>query len=206
MLEFPKMIHVTDPDTLEPIHQDRIRIVEALLDCDAAGSTSDEAGAALKHSMTQKLAAIEILILAGICTDAGGGGTGESFKTSLIKEGCADQHTSVSTCSLHNIQTCLDSNVLRKMWDHANALLGENEKFYAITNPVLTRWWLVGKTAFWVFPHFDYLQQGDWITHGKAGYQTRLILERYFLMASDLKLVCYFLISADSPSSGFCHP
>ena len=123
--------------------------------------------------------------------------------------------------------------------------------FKVITNPVLTRWWLVGTTAcdlddYWdhwkvilkglvnlpnsregrdkdktnavkdiaaasknlmtfdelradvkiiaalhthfVFPHFQFLQEGDPLTGNMAGYQGRLQTEQYFPIHNDLHM------------------
>ena len=148
---------------------------------------------------------------------------------------------------MFNIGSYLNADVLERMRNHACTILHKTIKFKPLTNPVLTRWWLVGVTAmevddnwdvwyavmcgircmqksntsdknvsaiqeiaaanlnlmrmheicadvkfiasvckFWVFPHFAYLQKGDPITSNVSGYQGRLILERYFFMASDL--------------------
>ena len=148
---------------------------------------------------------------------------------------------------MFNIGSYLNADVLEQMWNHACTIVHKTIKFKPLTNPVLTRWWLVGVTAmevdenwdvwyavmhgirrmqksntsdknvsaiqeiaaanlnlmgmqeiradvkfiasvckFWVFPHFAFLQKGDPITGNVAGYQGRLMLERYFLMASDL--------------------
>ena len=273
--------------------RDTIGIVETLIDVDAAGGTSNDAAAAIAHSLKGKLPAVQPLILAGTASDSGGGGTGESLLASLRGEGCADENTRWLPCSLHNVQTplrnaveevfgkggsvervleggkkvqdylinamqlmngihnifsYLDIEVLKLAWEHANERLGTNVLFHKITNPVLTRWWLVGTTAceldehweiwkvvmeglvnlpkgkddnnnsgnvvrdiaaanvnlmtfdeiradikiigalhtYFVFPHFAFLQGGDPVTFNKAGYQGRLIAERYFLMHQDL--------------------
>ena len=108
---FPKMVHVSDHENFVPVYEDRIEIVEALLDCNAAGSTSDEYAAAVAHSVRQKLAACSPILFAGICTNSGGGGARESMKQSLINEGFADQDTSVGTCNLHNTQTGLKNAI-----------------------------------------------------------------------------------------------
>ena len=180
---FPKLLVLVDPDSGE--------IVELLLDCDSAGSSSAEAAKAIAHSMRTKLAACMPVVLAGVTTDSGGGGTLHSLVECLVKEGVADNDTRVTSCSLHNVQTCLrncveevfgaggmsetkvgrsikrtfkmnamqlmngvfnlftylDLEVLKGIWEHTNNILGTNEPFHKLTNPVLTRWWLVGQTA-----------------------------------------------------------
>ena len=48
---------------------------------------------------------------------------------------------------IFNIFTYLDVKVIRDIWENTNIQLQKNEPFQVITNPVLTRWWLVGCTA-----------------------------------------------------------
>ena len=150
---------------------------------------------------------------------------------------------------VYNLFTYMDNSLLEEIWKHTNKVLGKDVPFKVITNPVLTRWWLVRTTAcnlddYWdhwkvimkgifnlpnkrtgrdkdktnavkdiaaanknlmtfneirgdikiiaalhthfIFPHFQFLQEGDPLTGNVAGYQGRLLTKHYFLMHRDL--------------------
>ena len=48
---------------------------------------------------------------------------------------------------IYNIFSYFDIEVLKIAWKHANKRLGKDIWFHKVTNPVPTRWWLVGTTA-----------------------------------------------------------
>lgn len=143
---FPKLFAFYNPE--------KNKVEEFLIDCDSAGNSSDEAARAIKHSLEKLGYADGEIFLVGGTTDSGGGGTKESLKEALRKLGVVTKDYRVNTCALHNIQTCLTTSELEAMWNHACEDLDSTtdlnlniKKFCHLTNPVLTRWWLVGVTA-----------------------------------------------------------
>ena len=182
---FPKMLSFVERSTGE--------VYEFLLDCDACGSASENAAAAIEHSL-KKLGLEDIFVLQGQAMDSGGGGTLHSLQRSLEARGLTAPLYRVCSCSLHNVQTCLrqciqqvfgeggtvdmvdpatkkvrkdykknamqllnglynlftylDVDEMRAIWEIACNDLGITDaKFVKLTNPVVTRWWLIGVTA-----------------------------------------------------------
>ena len=163
-------------------------VEEFLIDCDAAGESSDKRARAIKYYLKKLDYADREIILVGGTTDSGGGSTKESLKEAVRKLGVVTECYRINKCALNNLQTCLQNSVekifgqggmttdkngkhefkrnemrllnglynlftylntskIQAMWDHTCKDLNSTKKFSPLTNPVLTRWWLVGVTA-----------------------------------------------------------
>ena len=183
---FPKMLAFVDKTSRT--------INEFLLDCDATGSSTEEAAEGILHSL-DKLGFKFNFVLSGQATDSGGGGTLYALKEALREKGLVAEGYRVVSCSLHNVQTCLrqcvqkvygeggmiekqngkveykknamqllnglynlftylDVEEIKEMWRVTCEDLGVDEKFTKLTNPVVTRWWLIGVTASEVNKHW----------------------------------------------------
>ena len=78
----------------------------SLLDISGAFCSSSAAAAAVAHTCTHLHDGK--LFFDGICTDAGGGGTGNSFRNELSKQGLVDLVKCIITfCAIHNFCTLL---------------------------------------------------------------------------------------------------
>ena len=75
---------------------------KALLDVDASAGTSKACAEAVDHSLKKVDLPEERKILSGQNTDAGGGGTGKSFRIELTKVQQVDElHYMDPTCGIH---------------------------------------------------------------------------------------------------------
>ena len=83
------------------------------LDCDSAGNSLEEAARAIHHSMKTKLCGVMPILICGLTTDSGGGGTLHSLLLALaqLEDPTVDENTRVTSCALHNVQTCLRNAV-----------------------------------------------------------------------------------------------
>ena len=249
-----------------------------LLDVDCTDEHTDDIADALTHSL-QRLLPINLQIkIRGQCTDSGGGGTKFALAKALEQRDIVHETYLVSTCSLHNLQTCLRNAVvnvlgeggmnekneplmnvmqmlhgaynlqnwqedgeLKQLWTYLS-VDEASQKFKKLEEPIMTRWWLVGACACsfkesmitwrkickairnsvpsgsasskiasctlnlidkpiivndlhlmcffheaFLFKHFKFLQLADKRASKTPSFQARLLLVRYFLMASDLK-------------------
>ena len=102
---FPKLLSLYGPDTGE--------IVELFLDCDSAGNSSADAEKAIDHSFKTKLFDVMPILFCGLTTDSGGGGTLHSLLSALaqLEDPIVNKNTRVTSCALHNVQTCLRNAV-----------------------------------------------------------------------------------------------
>ena len=94
-----------DPDTGE--------IVELFLDCDSAGNSLADAAKAIDHLFKTKLFGVMPIFLCGLTTDSGSGGTLHSLLSALaqLEDPIVNKNTRVTSCALHNVQTCLQDAV-----------------------------------------------------------------------------------------------
>ena len=105
----------TMPKVLSYYNPQTGRIEEYLMDVDSAGESSRDAAIVIKHAL-EKLSLIDPnlhLILCGQDTDSGGGGTLHSLERELRKLDLPfNNYYIISSCSLHNLQTCLRNGVI----------------------------------------------------------------------------------------------
>ena len=192
---FPKMVALYD--------KEQENIYEFLVDCDAAGSSTEEGADGIEHSI--KKLGFTSFQLNGQATDSGGGTTLQKLRRKLEEKGLTAIGYRVVSCSLHNIQTCLrqciqkvygegeqvervsecgkktqdykinamqllnglynlfkylDLEEMKEIWKVSCEDLGkDNVKFKKLTNPVVTRWWLIGVTASEVDEDWDIWKQ-----------------------------------------------
>ena len=112
MEHFPKIVSWYD--------EEERRVKEHLLDIDVTDKTSEDAAKAIVHSL-QKLFPQDEIVLHGIVTDSGGGGTLESLGRELEKLGVCSEDFLILSCSLHNLQTCLRAAVLENLGEGGKA-------------------------------------------------------------------------------------
>ena len=104
------------------------RVKKQLLDIDGSGGTSAACAEAVDFSMKKIDDLINRILLHGQITDAGGGGTGKSFKRELeiknrIVRSLYDEYLS-ATCGLHGINLTLKNPVKILMGE--GGLMGRN--------------------------------------------------------------------------------
>ena len=101
-----------------------------LLDVNCTYEDIEEIATALLHSIKQVYSPDAVVFIYVQCTDSGGGGgTKDALYFSLKSRRATALHYLISTCSLHNLQTCLRNAVVN--------LLGEggmNEKNEPVLN------------------------------------------------------------------------
>ena len=90
-----------------------------LLDVDCTDEHTNNIADALTHSLRRLLPAHPEICVKGQCTDSGGGGTKFALARALEERNIAAQNYLVTTCALHNLQTCLRNAVVN--------VLGEGE-------------------------------------------------------------------------------
>ena len=98
---------------------------------------------------------------------------------------------------LYNLFTYLNTSEIKAMWDHACKDLNSPKKFSPLTNPVLTRWWLVGVTALEVdesWKVWDQVMRGIQLMKRRKGNKARSINE---IAAANLNLMYMPEICAD---------
>ena len=85
------------------------KVEKYLMDCEASGGSMVDCVKAIDFSMGRLDLEQSRLLLAGQCTDAGGGGVGEDLKKELIKVNRVSNPVTylAPTCSLHAIQLLL---------------------------------------------------------------------------------------------------
>ena len=96
-----------------------------LLDIDCTDESTGEIVQALTHSLKRVFPTDIPIKLRGQCTDSGGGGTKDALKRELEKNELTAEDYLVTTCSLHNLQTCLRNAVVNVLGEGGNDDNGE---------------------------------------------------------------------------------
>ena len=83
-----------------------------LLDIDCTDEHTNNIADALTHSLQRLLPDLNDISVRGQCTDSGGGGTKFALAKALEERHISAQYYLVTTCALHNLQTCLRNAVV----------------------------------------------------------------------------------------------
>ena len=83
-----------------------------MIDCDCTDESTEDVAVALKHSLKRIFPEGVDVKLVGQCTDSDGGGTKFALAKALDERHISAQNYLVTTCALHNLQTCLRNAVV----------------------------------------------------------------------------------------------
>ena len=100
-----------------------------LLDVDYTDDHTDSIADALTHSLQILLPEELHIFIRCQCTNSGGGGTKLALAKALQDRGISDRNYLISTCTIHNFQTCLINIVVIVLEEG-----GLNEKNESVMN------------------------------------------------------------------------
>ena len=91
------------------------KVSKYLLDCEASGGTSKNCADAINYSLTRLDDEEFVALLSGQCTDAGGGGVGQSLfaELKIVNRVNLDDTYLAPTCSLHALQLTLANPIIK---------------------------------------------------------------------------------------------
>ena len=83
-----------------------------LIDCNMTDEEEKYVVDAITHSVKRIFLSDIDVVIQGQCTDSGGGSTKYVLKQDFDQHNIVSENYLVSTCSLHNLQTCLRNSVV----------------------------------------------------------------------------------------------